>query len=198
MVMSFVYLLGGNWFFNKASQNFKKVEEMRRAPITPKPVPLQTVPRVFVDMDGVIVDFEAQMIKLNVTAMELKRMRGAYLDMPVIPGAIGGIRSLIGMGFEVWIATKPPTGVPWAYGDKAQWVMNNLPELKRRIIITHDKGLLGDENDYLIDDRPFKANCHKFKGKFLHFTDEFHWKQVLERLAPGSINGVKSQMYIVK
>lgn len=136
--------------------------------------------RVFVDMDGVIVDFEAHMRATGLTGDELKKIEGAYAAMPAIEGAIASVRSLIGMGFEVWIATKPPTGVHYAYGDKAKWIIDNIPELKRRIIVTHDKGLLGDAEDFLCDDRPHKANCEKFKGKLLRFVDGYHWPQALD------------------
>lgn len=136
--------------------------------------------RVFVDMDGVIVDFDAYKTAHGLTGDEVKRRPGAYLEMPAIPGALEAVRSLIGMGFEVWIATKPPTGVPYAYSDKAAWVLRELPELKRRIIVTHDKGLLGDAGDHLCDDRPHKANCERFAGTLLRFVDGYHWPQALE------------------
>lgn len=136
--------------------------------------------RVFVDMDGVIVDFDAYKNAHGLTGDEVKRRPGAYLEMPAIPGALEAVRSVIGMGFEVWIATKPPTGVPYAYSDKAAWVLRELPELKRRIIVTHDKGLLGDAGDYLCDDRPHKANCERFAGTLLRFVDGYHWPQALE------------------
>lgn len=130
-------------------------------------------------MDGVIVDFDSYKRDRCLTGDEVKKQVGAYLAMPAIPGAIAAVRSLIGMGFEVWIATKPPTGVPHAYSDKAAWVMENIPELKRRIIVTHDKGLLGDQWDYLCDDRPHKANCENFSGTLVRFIDGFHWPQAL-------------------
>lgn len=130
-------------------------------------------------MDGVIVDFDSYKQGRGLTGDEVKKQAGAYLAMPAIPGAIAAVRSLIGMEFEVWIATKPPTGVPHAYSDKAAWVMENIPELKRRIIITHDKGLLGDQWDYLCDDRPHKANCENFSGTLVRFVDGFHWPQAL-------------------
>lgn len=136
--------------------------------------------RVFVDMDGVVVDFDRFKTERGLTGDQVKALRGAYLEMPAIPGAVAAVRSLIGMGFEVWFATKPPTAVPHAYSDKAQWVVENVPELKRRIIITHDKGLLGDEGDYLCDDRPHKANCEKFKGTLLRFVGGYHWPQALD------------------
>jgi len=144
----------------------------------------QTRRRVFVDMDGVIVDFDAFKNARGLTGEQVKCMPGAYLDMPAIPGAIAAVRSLIGMGYEVWIATKPPTGVPYAYADKAAWVLRYLPELKRRIIITHDKGLLGSDDDVLIDDRPHKANCERFAGTLIRFTDGMTWGDVLDQLRP--------------
>lgn len=66
--------------------------------------------RVFVDLDGVVVDFDAYKITLNLTGEQVKNVKGAYLAMQPIPGAIEAVRSVIGMGYEVWIATKPPTG----------------------------------------------------------------------------------------
>lgn len=136
--------------------------------------------RVFVDMDGVLVNFELRMNQLNLSGDELKKVPGAYLDMPAYPEGIAGVKTLLGAGYEVWIATKPPTGISWAYADKAEWVLRNLPELKRRIIITHDKGLLGDEGDFLIDDRPHKANCEKFRGKLIRFKDGMTWAKAIE------------------
>lgn len=83
------------------------------------------------------------------------------------------------MGFDVWIATKPPTGVAHAYSDKAAWVFEHLPELSHKLIITHDKGLLGDADDYLCDDRPHKANCEHFAGTVLRFIGGFHWLEAI-------------------
>lgn len=143
--------------------------------------------RVFIDMDGVIVDFEAHMKALGMTGDECKRHPGAYLAMPAIPGALAAVRSIIGAGYEVWIATKPPTGIPFAYGDKAAWVMQHLPELKRRIIVTHHKGMLGRPDDWLIDDRPHKAHCDEFEGTLIHFggTTGTGWPEALARLGIG-------------
>lgn len=136
--------------------------------------------RIFIDLDGVTVDFDSYAKNLSMVGDLVKNHPGAYLHMEPIPGALAAIRSLIGMGFDIWIATKPPTGNAQAYADKAQWVMNHLPELKRKIIITHDKGLLGDQFDYLIDDRPHKANCLEFKGSLIKFVFPTTWEDVLD------------------
>jgi len=137
--------------------------------------------RVFIDMDGVIVDFDAYAKSQNLTGEEIKKAPGSYLKMNPIPGALSAVRSIIGMGYEVWLATKPPTGIPFAYADKVSWVLIHLPELKRRIILTHDKGLLGNSDDFLIDDRPHKANCEKFTGTMIVFTPGY-WPTILHTL----------------
>lgn len=135
--------------------------------------------RVFVDLDGVVVDFEGYKQSEGLTGDEVKCQPGAYLAMKPYPGAIDAVLSLIGMGFDVWIATKPPTGIAFAYSDKAAWVMKHIPELKRKIIITHHKGMLGNSGDFLIDDRPHKAGCEEFKGTLIPFLDGMDWAGVL-------------------
>lgn len=129
--------------------------------------------RIFFDMDGVLVDFDRLMRELGMTGDECKRHPGAYLAMRPVEGAIEGIRKVMSIagqyGGEVWLATKPPTGIAWAYADKVSWVLNHLPELRRRIILTHDKGLLGGEGDVLVDDRPWRANCGAFRGTLIMF-----------------------------
>lgn len=136
--------------------------------------------RIFIDLDGVVVDFEEYKTSLGITGDEVKRQQGAYLAMKPVPKAIESIQILISFGFEVWIATKPPTGIAFAYADKVSWVLEHLPYLKRRIILTHDKGLLGDAGDWLIDDRPHKANCEKFKGQLIPFGGNIDWQWVID------------------
>lgn len=135
--------------------------------------------RIFIDMDGVIVDFDSYAKNLGLAGDEIKKRPGAYLEMQPLPDAIAAVKSLIGMGFEVWAATKPPTGIAFAYSDKAAWIFNHLPELKRKLILTHDKGLLGDSGDFLIDDRPHKANCQKFPGILITFKEGSRWSDIL-------------------
>lgn len=135
-------------------------------------------PRAFVDMDGVVVDFEGYMRFLNATAEDIKRLPGCYLEMAPMPGGLAGVRALIGMGFDVWLASKPPTGVAHAYSAKAEWVFIYLPELKRKLILTHDKGMLGNANDVLIDDHPHRAACFDFDGTLIIHRS---WETTLAR-----------------
>lgn len=136
--------------------------------------------RVFVDMDGVLADFDGYIKSLNLPdGTRHKEIDGLYANLPEIEGAVAAVRSVIGMGFDVWIATKPPTGIARAYSDKAQWIFDHIPELTRKVIITPDKGLLGDKWDFLIDDRIHKANCSNFSGLLWDFSGPFaSWNQV--------------------
>lgn len=138
--------------------------------------------RIFVDMDGPIVDFAGYMQRHGLTSSQVKRLPGAYAAMLPVDGAIESIRRLIGMGYEVWVATKPPTGLAFAYAEKAAWIFARLQELKRRVIITHDKGLLGDSEDFLIDDHPDRANCRNFPGTLLcfgHAPGSLGWPEIV-------------------
>lgn len=132
-------------------------------------------------MDGVLVDFDRYMRDHNLTADEVKEKPGAYAEMLPMPDAIESVRKLIVLGHDVWLASKPPTAQPHAYADKVRWVMQWLPELTRKIILTHDKGLLGNEDDTLIDDRPWKANCRDFAGNLIIFGSSSYmtWNDVL-------------------
>jgi hypothetical protein len=165
--------------------------------------------RVFLDMDGVVTDFDAGLREVRATMRDglaisgdvVKKWVSWYQKLPPFPGAIEGVRSIIGMGFDVWLATKPPTGIAHAYGDKAAWVFKHLPELKRKLIITHDKGMLGGADDFLVDDRLHKANCEAFRGALVQFGgDEIHsaasmmvtgWPELLELLRASAPNSAR-------
>jgi len=148
-----------------------------------EPVPLvvhtATKPlRIFVDMDGVIADFEANLKGRNPKSVKL--IPGTYIRLDPIQGALEAVRKLIAAGHNVWIATKTPTHNLLADSEKKHWINEHIPELLDKTIITPDKGCL--RGDVLIDDRPHKANCEEFEGTFIHFgSEEFPtWDEVLK------------------
>lgn len=137
--------------------------------------------RVFVDMDGVLANFDEKKNRMGITGDELKVQYNAYRDLQPIPGAISGVRALIQRGFDVYIASKPPTAIPHAYADKVHWILDHLPELQRKIILTPNKSLLGDERDFLIDDHVDWNHNKDFPGTKIHFgsSDFPNWGAVL-------------------
>lgn len=118
--------------------------------------------RLFIDMDGVIVDESA--------------ISKPYSHRPMVAGALHAITELMDLGLDCWIASKPLGDNFWHYADKAAWVGLWLPQFRRKLILTWDKGLLGDEGDYLVDNRPEKCNCEKFLGALIKFES---WEQVM-------------------
>lgn len=132
-------------------------------------------------MDGVVVDFDGYCEKCHLTPDEVKIIPGAYLAMEAFPGALDAVRNLF-ESYDVFFASKPPTGIPYAYSDKAAWVFKNIPEMSRRLILTSNKGLLGDHDDVLVDDRPDKANCVEFPGHLIVVEGKPDWKRLTEQI----------------
>lgn len=164
---------------------------------TPTSAPIN----VFIDSDGPIANFDHNLLASNLPADEFKHLPGVYLWLPVTPGADIGLRRLWTLDeankIRIWIATKTPSNSPYAYTEKVLWYRQHFPWLEDRVIITHDKHVLGGEHDFLLDDRPHKANADKFKGTFVYFNPnlpEVMWEDFVNTIraaaerAPGRWN----------
>lgn len=136
------------------------------------------LPRVYVDMDGVIAAFEAAARARGITPAQLKLQRGAYLGLQVIPGAKEALRDLAQLDVDIFVLTKIPSGNVYAATEKLLWIERHFPELHDRVIITSDKGCVGKERDFLIDDHPEWANADQFPGTIITFTGD--WPSVVE------------------
>jgi len=125
---------------------------------------------IMVDMDGVIVHYDPALHGTDDSAN--------FQSLEPIPGAIAAVRALIAMGHDVFIATTAPWDNPMAWTAKRLWIEAHLPEMKKRVFMTHRKDML--MGDYLIDDRTANG-AGEFKGRHLHFGQaEFpDWTTVL-------------------
>lgn len=136
------------------------------------PIP-QAPLNVFIDSDGPVADFDHDLLADGRHTDIFKMLPGIYLYLPITAGAKQALSLLKEMDdkrrLRVWIATKTPSNSPYAYTEKILWYRKNFPWLEDRVIITHDKSMLGCENDILLDDRPHKANADKFRGTFVYF-----------------------------
>ena len=139
--------------------------------------------RVFIDMDGVIADFEsaaeAEALVKGVTKLSRPDLFVNYRALGVIDGAIEAVAKL-NADHEVFIASTPPWTRPEVWGHKREWIGEHFPYLKRRIILTHRKDLL--IGDILIDDSRYRGQPD-FQGEWFWFNKNWNnrnWEACLE------------------
>lgn len=142
--------------------------------------------KFFLDMDGVAFDFAGARDALGMTSEQFKMMRGAYRDLKPYPGVVENVLKLIETGWDVWVATKIPDLNPYAATEKLLCINEHMPFLSKSVIITPNKGTLGNEHSFLLDDRPHKAHCDEFEGRLLTygFDNEYkNWDEVMAKMA---------------
>ena len=146
---------------------------------------------VFIDLDGVLVDFNSGLGYppdcINECGQpwysDPKEMyeKGFFENLNTLPLAIESVSKLLSeYNVEVHIASKPvPNG--YCASEKYLWVAKYLPALLKRTHLLQEKGLL--LGDYLIDDDLRWKD--KFKGTLIHFNTsdpKESWERVFETL----------------
>jgi 5'(3')-deoxyribonucleotidase len=152
---------------------------------------------LFIDMDGVLVDFGHQVKNIMNDPMISKELKdrpdlikNIFLDPPPIDGAIDAINKLKeSKKYELFIATTAPWNNPPSFMHKRLWVENYFGDIfKKRIFITSRKDLL--VGDFLIDDR-LANGAGEFKGELLRFGWDYerkkwneykNWNMILDKL----------------
>ncbi len=146
---------------------------------------------IYVDMDGVLCDYEAAFMKNQNEVCEFPQsIPGFFRTLAPILGAIEGINKLVALGYEVYILTSPSIKNPHCWTEKAQWVEEHLGfEWLKKLIITKQKGLLHKDTDsldnrtYLIDDHNVEGGRYKFfdAGDMYWFMgSDAKWAKVIE------------------
>jgi 5'-nucleotidase len=141
--------------------------------------------KLFLDMDGVLADLVGTVTSHPdyVPNTPLDSI-DVFEDLRPIPYAIESVRKILNSNkYDVFVLSTAPWGSPKAWMDKRLWIEKHLPELKKRVILTHYKDLCcGSENDIIIDDRIVNG-VERWNGVHLHFGVEYKdWNSILEYL----------------
>jgi hypothetical protein len=147
---------------------------------------------VYVDMDGVLVDFQSG---LDRVPEEVRReyegreddIPGIFALMDPMAGAVESFAELASR-FDTYILSTAPWANPSAWSDKLEWVKRHLGDTPdspayKRLILTHHKDL--NRGAFLIDDRPCKRGAEYFGGTVLSFGPKGEypdWHAVMDRM----------------
>ena len=132
---------------------------------------------IYVDMDGVISDFDKAAKEGGWT--HRPDLKVNFRNLELVPGAQDALLKL-NQDFDIFIATTPPWSRPDVWGEKREWIGEHFPWLKRKMVLTHRKDLL--IGDILIDDSRWRGQPD-FQGDWLWFGTArrcLDWPSTLE------------------
>jgi len=139
---------------------------------------------LYVDMDGVLADFDKRVLEINPSIVTLSSHAPNYeerskmvekvmsdnprmfLDLDPIEGCIEAVKRLW-KHYDILFLSTPCWLVPESYMDKRHWIQKYFgDEAKDRLILSQRKEL--NMGDFLVDDRLANGAEH-FIGQHLHF-----------------------------
>lgn len=121
-----------------------------------------TKPKLFLDMDNVLVDTLPVLNELAAMG-DMHRppdqVPGIFKKLPALPGAVAGVK-LLSQDYDLYILSTAPWLNPSAWQDKLVWLKAHFGQTEanpfyKKVILTHDKGLVHFSGGLLIDDRPY-------------------------------------------
>ncbi|GHC23067.1 5' nucleotidase, NT5C type [Leuconostoc lactis] len=123
---------------------------------------MQAKPKLFLDMDNVIVDTLAILNTIETQQLQVDKpdqIPGIFRDLPPMPGAVAAVQALATV-YELHILSTAPWQNASAWQDKLLWLAEHFGDgpdspFYKRVTLTHDKGLVHAVGGILIDDRPY-------------------------------------------
>lgn len=151
---------------------------------------------LYIDMDGVIADFDSAFDNLDPEVREQYRGRedaipGLFVLMTPVPDAVEAVTELSTL-FDTYVLSTVPWRNTSGASQKIEWIQRHFGAgedgpLYKRVILSHHKHL--NRGAFLIDDRPHRNGAaefadHNADGETIHFGSERFpgWAQVTEYL----------------
>lgn len=147
-------------------------------------------PIVYIDMDGVLVNFQSGIDKLSKDTQnqykgELDNIPGIFSLMEPMSLALESIR-MLSEKYNLYILSTAPWDNNTACSDKLEWIKKYFGGgedsiFYKKVIFSHHKNL--NKGDILIDDR-LKNGSEHFEGEHIHYgTEKFpDWNKVVNYL----------------
>lgn len=140
---------------------------------------------LYVDMDGVLCDFE----KAHQNDLAIKpeiaypqSQYGFFRKLQPMPHALDSMQCLQRLSeLDIYILTAPSIHNPLCYSEKREWIETHIGfEWVKKLIISPNKGL--SKGHYLIDDHKEGRGQELFEGELLHFGSERFpdWHSIIE------------------
>jgi len=141
-------------------------------------------PVLYLDMDGVICDYDkrvAELKEFGLSEHEARNAEGLFIELEPLIGAIESIHKLSEF-FDIYILSTAPWSNVASWTEKRIWIGEYFPELlEKKLILSSNKGLL--KGEYLIDDR-YANGVGDFEGEHILFdSPEFpNWEVITKYL----------------
>lgn len=139
--------------------------------------------KLFLDMDGVLADYERGAAKAGIAPEHFKDQPGAFRNLELMPGARAAVTQLL----QIWgpenvciLSTPPSSRFEEAVAEKREWLQEHFPDIRAgNIILTSNKAEHGTPYDILVDDHPTWNGAAEFPGTVVPFTSPEAWNEVL-------------------
>ncbi len=132
---------------------------------------------LYIDMDGVIVNFQSGIDRLSPEVQaqykdDPDEVPGIFSLMDPMEGAIESVKQL-SERYDTYVLSTAPWANPSAWSDKVKWIHQYFGDQKesplyKRLILSHHKHL--NDGHYLIDDKTANG-AGDFKGIHIHFRE---------------------------